>query len=74
MSIRPIKQITQSQPTIEGAGVRLRRAFGFGKTSDLIRSCCLTTFEMKIQKTILPGFRGTRIEASKPLPTSSRET
>ncbi|MBZ5556446.1 MAG: pirin family protein [Acidobacteriia bacterium] len=34
MSIRPIKSITQSKPTLEGAGVHLRRAFGFGKTSD----------------------------------------
>ena len=34
MSIRPIKRIVQSQPTIEGAGVRLRRAFGFGDTKE----------------------------------------
>ena len=34
MSIRPVKRVTQSQPTIEGAGVPLRRAFGFGNTSD----------------------------------------
>jgi redox-sensitive bicupin YhaK (pirin superfamily) len=34
MSIRPVKQIVQSKPTIEGAGVRLRRAFGFGETSE----------------------------------------
>ncbi len=34
MSIRPIKSITQSKPTMEGAGVHLRRAFGFGKTSE----------------------------------------
>ena len=34
MSIRPVKRITQSRPTMEGAGVRLRRAFGFGDTSD----------------------------------------
>ena len=32
MSIRPIKRVVQSQPTIEGAGVRLRRAFGFGQS------------------------------------------
>ena len=32
MSIRPVRSITQSTPTIEGAGVRLRRAFGFGDT------------------------------------------
>ena len=34
MSIRPVKRIVQSQPTIEGAGVRLRRAFGFGETEE----------------------------------------
>jgi len=34
MSIRPVKRVTQAAPVIEGAGVRLRRAFGFGKTSD----------------------------------------
>src|SRR6059036_738728 len=34
MSIRPIRRIVQSQPTIEGAGVRLRRAFGFGDTKE----------------------------------------
>ena len=34
MSIRPIKQLTQSAPVIEGAGVHLHRAFGFGKTED----------------------------------------
>src|SRR5256712_10647658 len=34
MSIRPIKSIIQSQPTIEGAGVKLRRAFGFGDTGE----------------------------------------
>jgi len=34
MSIRPIKKLVTSQPTIEGAGVHLRRAFGFGDTSD----------------------------------------
>jgi hypothetical protein len=30
MSIRPVKRIVESRPTREGAGVRLRRAFGFG--------------------------------------------
>jgi len=33
MSIRAVKSISQSQPTMEGAGVRLRRVFGFGDTS-----------------------------------------
>ena len=34
MSIRPIKQLTQAAPVIEGAGVHLHRAYGFGKTED----------------------------------------
>jgi redox-sensitive bicupin YhaK (pirin superfamily) len=34
MSIRSVKTLTQSTPTMEGAGVRLRRAFGFGETKD----------------------------------------
>jgi quercetin 2,3-dioxygenase len=33
MSVRPIKQVSQSTPATEGAGVRLRRAFGFGDTT-----------------------------------------
>jgi quercetin 2,3-dioxygenase len=34
MSVRPIKQVVQSKPTVEGAGVKLRRAFGFGNTAE----------------------------------------
>jgi len=34
MSIRPVKRLIKSKPTTEGAGVHLRRAFGFGNTSD----------------------------------------
>jgi quercetin 2,3-dioxygenase len=34
MSIRPVKRVAQSTPTIEGAGVKLRRAFGFGATEE----------------------------------------
>ena len=34
MSIRPVKHIVQSQPHVEGAGVKLRRAFGFGDTTE----------------------------------------
>jgi len=34
MSIRPVRRIVQSRPTLEGAGVKLHRAFGFGDTSD----------------------------------------
>ncbi|HYW30874.1 MAG TPA: pirin family protein [Gemmatimonas sp.] len=34
MSIRPVKRIVQAQPTMEGAGVHLHRAFGFGDTAE----------------------------------------
>src|SRR5688572_24459843 len=34
MSIRPVKRIIESKPAIEGAGVKLHRAFGFGDTAD----------------------------------------
>ncbi len=34
MSLRGIRSVSPSQPTLEGAGVRLRRAFGFGDTDD----------------------------------------
>ncbi len=34
MSIRPVKSVATSRPTMEGAGVRLRRAFGFGDTAE----------------------------------------
>jgi quercetin 2,3-dioxygenase len=33
MSTRPVRSITTAQPHIEGAGVHLRRAFGFGDTT-----------------------------------------
>jgi redox-sensitive bicupin YhaK (pirin superfamily) len=33
MSIRPVKRVTDAVPTIEGAGVHLHRAFGFGDPS-----------------------------------------
>ncbi len=34
MSIRPVKRVVESTPTLEGAGVKLRRAFGFGDTGE----------------------------------------
>jgi redox-sensitive bicupin YhaK (pirin superfamily) len=34
VSIRPVKHMQRATPTVEGAGVRLRRAFGFGDTGD----------------------------------------
>jgi len=34
MSIRPIQRVVKATPTMEGAGVHLRRAFGFGTTEE----------------------------------------
>jgi quercetin 2,3-dioxygenase len=34
MSVRPVKQIITAQPHLEGAGVKLQRAFGFGNTTE----------------------------------------
>jgi quercetin 2,3-dioxygenase len=34
MSIRPVKQMLQTRAHIEGAGVKLQRAFGFGNTTE----------------------------------------
>jgi quercetin 2,3-dioxygenase len=34
MSIRPVKRIVTAKPTLEGAGVKLNRAFGFGETGE----------------------------------------
>ncbi len=34
MSMRAVRKIIESQPHIEGAGVHLRRAFGFGDTTE----------------------------------------
>ena len=34
MSIRPVKRLVRARPAVDGAGVHLRRAFGFGNTSD----------------------------------------
>lgn len=34
MSIRPVNRISSARPTMEGAGVRLHRAFGFGNTTE----------------------------------------
>jgi hypothetical protein len=34
MSVRPVKQVIHPKPTLEGAGVRLQRGFGFGNTNE----------------------------------------
>ncbi len=56
MSIRPIRRVTESRPTTEGAGVRLRRAFGFGNTSDFDPFLLLDDFRNDNPADDLAGF------------------
>ena len=56
MSLRPIKRIISSKPTLEGAGVHLRRAFGFGNTSDFDPFLLLDDFRNDVPDDYLAGF------------------
>src|SRR3974390_1992706 len=56
MSIRPVKRLIQSKPTREGAGVHLRRAFGFGNTADFDPFLLLDDFRNDVPEDYLAGF------------------
>jgi redox-sensitive bicupin YhaK (pirin superfamily) len=56
MSIRPIKRLIKAKPTLEGAGVHLRRAFGFGNTTDFDPFLLLDDFRNDIPDDYLAGF------------------
>jgi len=56
MSIRPVKRLTKARPTLEGAGVHLRRAFGFGDTSDFDPFLLLDDFRNDNPEDYLAGF------------------
>ncbi len=56
MSVRPIKRVIKAKPTIEGAGVHLRRAFGFGNTSDFDPFLLLDDFRGDRPEDYLAGF------------------
>jgi redox-sensitive bicupin YhaK (pirin superfamily) len=56
MSIRPIQRIVKAKPTLEGAGVHLRRAFGFGTTSDFDPFLLLDDFRNERPEDYLAGF------------------
>ncbi len=56
MSIRPVKRLVKAKPTLEGAGVHLRRAFGFGDTSDFDPFLLLDDFRNDIAADYLDGF------------------
>jgi len=56
VSLRPVKRIVQSRPTLEGAGVKLRRAFGFGATSEFDPFLLLDDFRNEHPEDYLAGF------------------
>ena len=56
MSLRPVKQLVQARPTLEGAGVHLRRAFGFGNTSDFDPFLLLDDFRNDVPENYRAGF------------------
>ena len=56
MSIRPVKKLIKAKPTLEGAGVHLRRAFGFGNTSDFDPFLLLDDFRNERPEDYLAGF------------------
>jgi len=56
MSTRPVKRLVRAKPTLEGAGVHLRRAFGFGDTSDFDPFLLLDDFRSDVPADYLAGF------------------
>jgi redox-sensitive bicupin YhaK (pirin superfamily) len=56
MTIRAVKRLVKAKPTLEGAGVHLRRAFGFGDTSDFDPFLLLDDFRNDRPEEYLAGF------------------
>jgi len=56
MSIRPVKRLIEAHPTMEGAGVHLRRAFGFGNTSEFDPFLLLDDFRNERPEDYKAGF------------------
>jgi redox-sensitive bicupin YhaK (pirin superfamily) len=56
MSLRAVKKLITAKPTLEGAGVHLRRAFGFGQTSDYDPFLSLDDFRNDVPADYLAGF------------------
>ena len=56
MSIRAVRRVSQSRPTLEGAGVSLRRAFGFGDTNEFDPFLLLDDFRNDDPRSYFKGF------------------
>lgn len=56
MSIRPVERVSSAVPTLEGAGVRLRRAFGFHDPGMFDPFLLLDDFRNDVPEDYLAGF------------------
>ena len=56
MSLRPVKRVVESTPTMEGAGVKLHRGFGFGETSEFDPFLLFDDFRNDNPRDYLAGF------------------
>jgi redox-sensitive bicupin YhaK (pirin superfamily) len=56
MSIRPVKRVVSATPHTEGAGVKLRRAFGFGDTTEFDPFLLFDDFRNENPDDYLAGF------------------
>jgi redox-sensitive bicupin YhaK (pirin superfamily) len=56
MSVRPVKVVRRSKATLEGAGVKLQRAFGFGNTSEFDPFLLFDDFRNDNPDDFLAGF------------------
>jgi redox-sensitive bicupin YhaK (pirin superfamily) len=56
MSVRPVKDVRQTTPTLEGAGVKLQRAFGFGNTTEFDPFLLFDDFRNDNPDDFLAGF------------------
>src|SRR6185503_11780262 len=56
MATRPVRRLVKSKPTMEGAGVHLRRAFGFGDTAETDPFLLLDDFRNDRPEDYLAGF------------------
>jgi len=56
MSLRPVKRVLTPKETLEGAGVRLKRAFGFGNTEEFDPFLLFDDFRNERPEDFLKGF------------------
>lgn len=72
MSLRPTLETRRAQPTLEGAGVKLHRAFGFQDPSELDPFLLFDDFRNERPEDFEKGFLGIRTAGSRRSPMCCR--